>query len=735
MQTERTVSTVRWHSRWGFATATLFGLLAAGAGLFVPRAVLSHGPLFLPVLVLLVVVIGGPLARLGLAIGRAGRELPGRETLTAVQTLVRLTLVVALLLVGARAGHWLAADLWLGVPPDALAFRQREVTPDATAWHGGPGAAWWLGLAAVAMPALLLWTGAGRRRIAGMAWLTGWLLPLAALLLGAGLAAGLALPGAGALLALAAPLRWDVLSTPAFWADAFALSLLAVGALTGVVTSAGAGLPRRAPIGPEARVLVAGAALLVTLCGLAGLLLLSALCLRQGVVPRPEHAAPGVLLLEVVPALARDLFANVPAWLRPDERQVTRAWCFVLLMACAAGAATLLASRPLRPRGRPSAAGWFGVGAAASALAGVVVSWRAGQADAWAPLVMVLPGLLALVLLTLARRPGAGLRVATDAFAAPRPWLERLMFAQAFVVARPLLLLGVLAAVLARPEHAVPFAGFALAFALMWLGSLSLPRRPGVLRPLATAGLLLLTVAPVFAAPPHPLPAEPDGARRKAMLRALERELARGGAADVEGLQAAAGALLHIARAEDEAPEARALALAKFRDVVAALCLAAPAHEETLRLERALLAEDGLHPLPRLDEAMADHLAGRPGPLIARLSLIQQRTQGAALAAALARPDAGLPELLTALVDDLRVAHGAAGPLGGQLRRYLLQRATFGATLLRPDPAPGLAYLAALLGSALALAAALWQGRSRGGALAPRGGSGLQGGSARARKE
>lgn len=697
MSPTREYSHARWHSRAGFLMTTLLVLLVMGGPFLVTRGVLTHGALFLPAVFALVLLFGGPLIRLALATGRLDHRATGRESLQSVQALIRVVVAVVLLVVGVRAAGWIVSEAAFGLPQGLLDYQNRELTSYSTAWHGAATPGLWWGGAAVVLVTLILLLFARRRRLAGLSWLAGWLLALIVVLMLLALLVGYSMPGAGALAAMAAPVRLHSLWSLAFWGDATAAAMLALGAQTGVITAAGRGMPKRAGVGREARILVSGIAFTIVLSGLCGLLLLSAVCYRQGIVPVPDHAAPGVLLLDVVPALGADLFQGWPETSRPSTRQVTLAWCFVVALSCALGAAAMLGARRLLPRDWNSSAARFGYLATAACVTALVVSLALGTQDAYLALLTVMPALLAVIRVTMARRAGAGMRVVAVAFESSRPWLERFYLTLSFRVARPLLLAAVVAVALTRREYSIMLAGFAVAFALMWMGSLY--RRPrsqetGLIR----AAVLISLLAPVaLSAQDNPpsaeraafdriLAAEDPAVRRQARLdfeAAAMQARARGEVPDAAAYREAVGALIHN---EDAPPD-----FDTARDAVVASFLTDPAHEDSLRLEREILEHDGVAPFPRLDEAFSDYSAGEHEPLLQQFQLIGRSARTPGLAEVKGSEEA--PELMIVLVRDLRHAYGAAGPRGRELRRYLVQKATGGRTLLTPDPAPGVTYL------------------------------------------
>jgi hypothetical protein len=718
MSPTREYSHARWHSRAGFLLTTLLVLLVMGAPFLATRGMLTHGALFLPACAALVLLFGGPLIRLALAAGRLDHRARGRESLQGVQALIRVVLACVLVVVGVRACTWLLDEAAFGVPAGTLDYQLRELTTDSAAWHTAGTPAMWWGVGVTCGVTLVLLLFARRRRLAGLSWIAGWLLALVIALMLLGLLVGYSLPGAGALAAFAAPVKIESLWSLGFWGDAAAVAMLTLGAQTGVLTAAGRGLPKKAGVGREARILVAGVTFLLVLSGLAGLLLLSAICYRQGIVPTPEHAAPGVLILDVIPALGVSLFQGWPESLQPSLRQVTLAWCFIVTLCSCLGAAAMLGSGRLLPRdarGRAAQLGYLAAGFCAVALG---ASLALGTDDAYLPLLTVMPALLAVIRVTMARRAGAGMRVVSVAFHSRHPWLERFYLTLAFRVARPLLLLAVLAVALSRREYNLMLAGFAVAFALIWVGSLL--RRPrssetGMLRATAVAALLLLPIVahaddaspetPVRQAFQQVLKAGNASARRDARKRfeavALRQRQLSDEPLDVAPLREQTMRLI-------DAEEPR---YDVARDAAACVFLLDPTDEGSLALERRLLQHDGVAPFPRLDEAVSDYRGGETDALLNRLLGIRASIHGEHLGALL--DDGGYhtaEELMVALAADLRDAYGTTGLRSRELRRYLVQRATGGRSLLRPDAGPGVTYLVCFLLAAGLLALSLMLG-------------------------
>ncbi|MEZ5992852.1 MAG: hypothetical protein R3E76_10920 [Planctomycetota bacterium] len=720
MPITREYSHARWHSRAGFLLTTMMVLLVMGAPFLATRGLLTHGALFLPACAALVLTFGGPLTRLALAAGRLDHRARGRESLQSVQTLIRLAIACVLVVMGVRACAWLLSESVFGVREGTLAYQARELTTSSTAWHtAGTPAEWWA-TAVICFVTMILLLFARRRRLAGLSWIAGWLLATVTALLLLGLLVGYSLPAAGALAAFAAPVKLDALWTFGFWGDAAAVAMLALGAQTGVVTAAGRGLPKRAAVGREARILVAGVTFLLVLSGLAGLLLLSAICHRQGIVPTPEHAAPGVLILDVIPALGVDLFQAWPENLRPTARQVTLGWCFMVALCCCLGAAAMLGASRLLPHAGKSRAAQLGYGAAFFCAGALAVSLALGAGDAYLALLTVMPALLAVIRVTMARRAGAGMRVVSVAFHSSRPWLERFYLTLTFRVARPLLLLAVVAVAISRREYSLMLAGFAVAFALIWLGSLMQrprSRETGLLRATAV-GLLFVVPAMLNADEPVQTGVIEQGFQRVIDAPDRKARLERRNEFEATFLREQQGtqqedyaAVLRGRTAELVSPDSPAQNFDVARDAAACAFLLDPTNEESLRLERQLLEHDEVAPFPRLDEAISDFQGGEQSALLDRLTVIQGRIHGERLGVLLAKPvTPTAEELMIALAADLRTAYGSTGLRSRELRRYLVQRATSGRSLLRPDAGPGVTYLICFLLTAGIVALSLMLG-------------------------
>lgn len=712
----------RWHGRAAFLATTLLAVSALGGPFLVTRGLIAHGALFLPVLLALLALFGAPIVRLALASGQMDNRLAGREALQPMALLIRVALAGALFIVGARACGWIADTLWLHQTAP-LAYQSREITQGAAAWSAqGVPYMWGLGLMATASLALAL--TALRRRLAGLGWVGGWLLWLLVGLFVLGLLAGYALPGAGGLAALVAQPRLAPLITAEFWSDAIGCALLAIGAQAGLVTAAGAGLPQRAQVGREARILVASIGVVLVMAGLTGLVLLCALCAKQGIVPTPDHAAPELMLLELVPALGRDLFPGWPPEYTPNTRQITMAWQFIVALGAAFGVAALLTARRWLPYNWRSPAAKAGYLAAGVVIVCVAADYFRAVPDAVEPVTKVLPALLALLHLTLARRAGPGMRVVSAAFGSGRPWVERLNVTLALQVARPALVIAVPVLAVAHRPHSLALAGMAIAFAVIWIGSLhTTPRARNTSIIRAASALLALAMLPALAAntglePVLQLTEERDSARRTELRREAEAFATRVDLREDDPrrqrMRIAIATRLEPPPDAALTPAEREAGLDQARDGLAVALLLFPDDPEFQRLERVQLNADGVRAV-RLDETLSEHAAGRPQALREQATEIARNLPAPRLRGLLASTtEPPTVEWTIALVADLQQAYGSAPPLVRDFRQYELKRALAGRSLLRPDPLTATVLLACMGLAAVALAFALTLG------LAPR---------------
>lgn len=712
----------RWNGRAAFLATTLLAVSALGGPFLVTRGLIEHGAWFLPALLLLLGVIGAPVVRLALASGQIDHRLSGREAMQPLSLLVRLALAAALFFVGVRAICWILT-LTFFEPPN-FAYQSREVTEAAASWSAGilwlPGGPHFYAALALALLVAVLLLAARRRQLAGLGWIGAWLLWLMVILFVLALFAGFAMPGAGALVAIIAQPRLEPLVRFEFWADAAACVLLASGAQAGLLASAGEGLPSRAFIGREARILVASMGLALVLAGLAGLVLLCGLCARQGVIPGPEHAAPQLLLLELVPALGQGLFPGWPPEYVPSARQITLAWQYIVALCCGFGVAALLGSRRWLPHDKTSPAALAGYAAAGVVVVCLMIDNFRGVDETLAPLFVLLPALLCLLHLTFARRAGQGLRVVAAAFASARPWLERANILLAMRVARPALVAAVIVLAATLRQHSAALVGMAAAFALVWLGSLPRPGR-STMRVAAVAAVLIAAsplwagLVPAWLVAEKYIVGEADPAVRKRFLRSIEARATDdswgSGGSDEEFRKALAE---RFEKQPEETPEAAALRRDQARDGLQAALLLAPDDAEYQRLERAMLALDGVRPMA-ISEALAEHAAGRPAPLRAEAAEIARHLPAKELRALLgAETDPATLQWTLALSEDLAQAYGTAPPATRALREHLMGRALAGRSLLRPEAGTGVILLACLALAAAALAASLALG------LAPR---------------
>ncbi len=712
----------RWHGRAAFLATTLLAVSALGGPFLVTRGLIAHGALFLPVLLALLLIFGAPIVRLALASGQLDNRIAGRDALQPVAVIIRVALAAVLFLVGARACAWVFALTTHELPAGVAAYQAREITVAASSWTMQSGNLLLWGGASLAVCVVMLVLAGRRKRLAGLGWIGGWLLWVLVLLFTLGLFAGYALPGAGALAALVATPRLAPLGTAEFWSDAISVALLAVGAQAGMVTASGMALPKRASVGREARILVSSIGMVLVLSGLTGLVLLCALCFKQGVVPTPAHADPALLLLELVPALGADLFPGWPPEMIPNARQVTLGWHFLVTLGAAFGVAALLSSRRWLPSRWKSPAAKAGYMAAAVILGGIALDWYRGVPDAAEPITKVLPLLLALMHLTLARRAGPGMRVVSAAFDSQHAWLQRLNVTMAMRVARPGMVAAVPVLALALRPHSLALAGLAIGFGILWIGSLHAAPRTRGTGMVQVAALALLLAFPTLALAANQqwrdsesLLQEPDATRRAATIRDLIATRA--------GAQAPAGApsaeFLQRLAQRLEQPQDPALSGVErtrlrdqTRDTLRAALLLTPDDMELQRLERLQLQQDGVR-LVRLDEALAEHAAGRPQALHEQANDIAHNLPAPNLRRLLdATQEPPTVSWNVALCLDLQEAYGTAPPLVQVFRQHLVRRAVNGRSLLRPDAESGAVLLACLGTVALALALSLGLGMS-----------------------
>jgi hypothetical protein len=290
-----------------------------------------------------------------------------------------------------------------------------------------------------------------------------------------------------------------------------------------------------------------------------------------------------------------------------------------------------------------------------------------------------------------------------------------------FRVVRPLLLLAVLAVALTRREYSLMLASFAIAFALMWIGSLH--RRPrnrqtGLIR---VAPLLALAAIPALMAAQEAIALNErqqlfntmlesrDHAERVELRRDFERRVQAARARE-EKLQGDWYRQPALQGLEVEGTPS----WNDVRDATSWAAIVEPNHDDIYRLEREVLTHDQVAPFPRLDEAFFEYGAGEPEPLLQRLEEINRNIRGPRLTALLESGAQPPPEVwMTALVSDLRYAYGSSAPRTQELRRYMVQRATNGRSLLKPDAGPGVTFLVCFLLSAALLAGALMMGIGR----------------------
>lgn len=708
----------RWHSRAAFLCTTLMVLITVGGPFHVTQGLLTHGALFLPVTLLLLYLLGTPLTRVALAAGQLDLPMPARDAVTTVQYLLRLILAGMLFYTAARAAGWIFSIRLLEHAPNALDYQGIELAAAAAQWHGQPSNAFFAGLACVLGFAGVLAIAARKDRLAGLAWLGGPLLGLFVLVFMLGLFVAYSMPGAGGLAAVSAPLRLQALLLPEFWVDAGRVALLSLGAQSGVMVAAGGGLPARAEVGREARVLVCALGFVLVISALAGLLLLCGLCVEHGLVPQSLHGKPELLLIDLVPALGERLFVSWPEAWRPTPQRVTAAWCFIVALCGSFGATGLLICRSPLPQDWRSRAAKLGLIAAMLVAMAVAATWWQG-ANPLPALLVSLPALLGWMRLTLARRAGVGLRVAKSAFEARTPAMERLHFLLAFMVARPLLLVFVVLAAITQREGGFVLAGVALAFGLMWVGSLSAePVRKTTMRLPKVAMICLLATPLLLAATPPEtfntrllaILGEEDATARAAMRERLERdvhlELSRMPRTQLAFDAAAARDAVQAKHAPKEGRAATQNA-GPVQDATAVLLVLSPGDDAgTQQLEHAVLVPStrDTQQLLGLVEGSRVRDTGRMRLLMAGIA---DRLQRPRTKAALEHGGDDSAQWLAPLAADMRDAWGAWGPEARIIRRELVAAITRERSLLFPDFGAGAAYLACFGVSATLLALSL----------------------------
>jgi hypothetical protein len=710
----------RWRSRTAFLSTTLIVLITVGGPFYVTQGLLAHGALFLPVTLLLLYVLGTPLTRVALAAGQLDLPLVARDAVTTVQYLLRLILALVMFYTASRAAGWIFAIRVLDVAPNALDYQAVELTAAAAQWHGELTNSFFAGAACVLGFAVVLALTARKARLTGMAWLAGPLLGIFVVVFLLGVFVAYSLPGAGALAAVSAPVRIAAILKPEFWVDAGRVALLSLGAQSGVLVAAGGGLPSKAEVGREARVLVCGVGLMLVISALAGLLLLCGLCVEQGLVPQALHARPELLVLDLVPALGERLFVSWPPEWRPSAQRITAAWCFFVALGGSFGATAILICKSPLPENWRSATTKFGVLAALSVAVAVGITFWQGF-DPLPALLASLPALLGWMRLTLARRAGTGLRVARAAFEARTPWLERMHLQLAFLVARPLLLVLVILAAFTIREGGFVLGGVALCFGLMWLGSLQAEAvRKTTMRLPKVAAVCIMLAGALFAAAIHrddltsrhaALLAEENAPARAVLREQFEREcfaeLARGPRESIA----------FDAPKQREAIRQRQLALAAAKGDAApgpvqdglATLLLLDNSTEAQQLEHAVLAPStrdaqqilGLiegprvRDVPRMRALFASVQLRLKGPRID--PLVNDEVQEAG----------DSTYWLVPLAADMRDAWGTSGPEARIIRRELVSAITRERSLLLPDAGAGVTYLLCFAVSAAMLALSL----------------------------
>ncbi|MCC6572526.1 MAG: hypothetical protein IT462_01930 [Planctomycetes bacterium] len=734
----------RWHSRTSFLTTTLMILVALGAPFYVAGGMLEHGALFLPLSIALIWIVGTPLVRLSLATGQSEQELPSGDAALAMQWLLRLCLVAGLMYMAAQAAGWFLVAAEGRMEGLAPRLRTEELSQVTAGWHGigGLGANELVTGAELTAILMLVMVFVGlKRRLAALSWLGTPMIMLFCVLLLLAIGAAFWLDGPSGLAALAAPVRLSALGDARMWSDAAALALLAVGAQSGVISAAGKGLPARAEIGREARILLCGTAFFTALTGMAALMLLCAVCMEQGVIPQPGHAYPGILALDLVPTLAElpglreKLFAGWPPQFVPSPVRITLVWCVMVVIACCFGAACLLLGGNWKPAYGRSRHFWLGVGGALISIGGLAASYLRGVSEWWWPLIGVLPALLSLMRLAVAKRSGGGIRVSSIAFESSGPRMQQWHFWYALNFVRPALVAVVAVAAVTHREHGLALGGLAVGFGLMWAGSLTPPprdRRTQRLAPVAAAAAVLLMLGGTVLAqaqevkPPTPVEQLSPLDRRFEQLMgqpaAAERALLRAEiVADLIDARPRPGSrpdlvLWHerikqrlSAREDPKAEEiARRLAGAQLADGIAVLTLA-DSSVEALQLEYSAMIPQTSQ-AQQLIEIMVNGQPRDMGIFMERLRAIHTRLGGPRLNALIDAPDASAPHLIAALVDDMRTTWGAHAPEARRIRVALTHTLLQGRTLLRPEPAMGVTTVITLVLCAIMLALSLLMG-------------------------
>ncbi len=692
-------------------------LITVGGPFYMTQGLLTHGALFLPVTLLLLYVLGTPLTRVALAAGQLDLPLAARDAVTTVQYLLRLILAGVMFFTASRAAGWIFSIRILERAPNSLDYQAVELTAAAAQWHGALTNAFFAGAACVLGFALVLALAARKARLTGMAWLSAPLLGVFVGVFLLGVFVAYSLPGAGALASVSAPLRLDTLLHAEFWVDAGRIALLSLGAQSGALVASGGGLPARAEVGREARVLVCGLGLVLVISALAGLLLLCGLCVEQGIVPQALHARPDLLVLDLVPALGERLFVSWPDEWRPSAQRVTAAWCFFVALCGSFGATGLLICKSPLPEDWRSSTTRLGVLAALSVAGAVGLTIWQGI-DPMPALLASLPALLGWMRLTLARRAGTGLRVAKAAFEARTPWQERMHFRLAFLVARPFLLLLVVAAAFTQRESGLVLAGVALCFGLMWLGSLRAePVRKTTMRLPKVAALCILFSGVLLAASVvrddltshhNAILVEEHASTRAALREKFEKEyfteIARGPRAAIAF--DAPKQREEIKRLQEKGAQLPNNAhVGQLHDGLATLLLVDDSTEGQ-QLEHALLV-----PSTRDTQQLLGLVEGtkvRDGRRLRELmTSISQRLQRPRVQAALESNSSDSAQWLMPLAVDMRDAWGTAGPEARIIRRELVLAITRERSLLLPDAGAGVTYLLCFAVSAAMLALSL----------------------------
>ncbi|MDC1141709.1 hypothetical protein OAU50_01335 [Planctomycetota bacterium] len=716
MTRDREFNRIRWHGRVGFLATTLSVLVCLGGPVLGTRGMLEHGALFLPVLVGMIYLFGAPLMRLALATGQMNITTPGEEALKPVQGVIRFAFVGVLLLVATHAGTWLLASMADEVPDRVAQMQRVEVAPWNGLWR--LDSAWFLpAIGVVLLMAAMFWATVRRRGLAGLSWLGVPILVFFLLVVAGGLVMVAGVPRFGALVALAVPVKLDSLFTFSFWGDAGSVALVAVGAQTGVVVAAGRGLPQRAKVGRESRLLVCFMALITVVGTLAALFLICAMDLQLGLAPVPEHAAPHAMLIDLVPAASEFMVSGMPENIRPSPAVLTRVWCLAVFMVSTFGMLALAVSGGWFPKRKLERPALFGYTAAAVLI--IVLVLNPGSKEVWAMLA-VAPALLAVMRMTLARRHGMGMKLAATAFESTKGWLSRFYLFVAFRISRQLLLLMVLAVVFSNRSQGFVYAGLALAFLLMWIGSLQMRRLEStrITRVIPKVAILLCLGGTVYATDlPAPLPfteqvvkARTDAARKAVVADVISRRVALD-STEKEMLLRQLTELRELVESGQLNESDTVQARQSMRSILWVLQADSPNDVDLLLPEREALEMDQIAPFTRVSEALIALDAGDRKSVERWANKAATNWNSARIRNA--GRDETAQEFAFTLTGELQQQYGPWGSGSRQLRLYLLDFAVNGRSLLKPSVGAGLTMILTLLGAAAMLVSSMLLGIRR----------------------